>query len=104
MKTRTASNNAAFHLGRAVAEGLEQLRVAKEKHRLECQIVENVKVSAKFQIVIPRQIREELKLKPGELLELSALDASICLKRLPPIDELHGIAKGLKWKDEYRDH
>lgn len=104
MAIKSASNLTAFRLGRAVAEGPEQLRAAQEKYRLRCQNMENVKVSPKFQIVIPGEIRQALKLKPGGLLEFSVSDGTIHLRRFPPIGELSGIAKGLKWKDEYRDH
>lgn len=104
MPIKSASNIAAFRLGRAVAEGIEQLRAAQRKYRLGCLMVENVKVSPKFQIVIPKEIRAALKLNPGELLELSVSDDTLHLRRLPSIDELGGIAKGLKWNDEYREH
>jgi AbrB family looped-hinge helix DNA binding protein len=63
-----------------------------------------VKVSPKFQIAIPKKIREELRLKPGEELTIFILDGSIRLGRPRPIQELRGMAKGMKWKGEERDH
>jgi len=65
--------------------------------------METVKVSPKFQIVIPKAIREQLKLKPGEELQVYVLDRSIHIHRPRSIKELRGIAKGLEWKDDYRD-
>jgi AbrB family looped-hinge helix DNA binding protein len=62
-----------------------------------------VKVSPKFQVVIPKEIREKLALKPGEELQIYLLDRSIHLHRPRSIKELRGIAKGLQWKDDYRD-
>jgi AbrB family looped-hinge helix DNA binding protein len=62
-----------------------------------------VKVSPKFQVVIPKEIREQLELKPGEELQMFLLDRHIHLHRLRSIKELRGIAKGLQWKDNYRD-
>jgi AbrB family looped-hinge helix DNA binding protein len=62
-----------------------------------------VKVSPKFQVVIPKEIREELNLKPGEELQMFLLDRHIHLHRPRSIKELRGIAKGLQWKDNYRD-
>ncbi len=62
-----------------------------------------VKVSPKFQVVIPKQIRESLEIKQGEQLQMLVLDGSIRLHRPRPIRELLGAAKGLKWKDDYRD-
>jgi AbrB family looped-hinge helix DNA binding protein len=66
--------------------------------------METVKVSPKFQVVIPKKVREELQLKPGQELQIYILDGSIRLHRRRPIQELRGIAKGMKWKDEDRDH
>lgn len=67
-------------------------------------IVETVKVSPKFQVVIPKSVREELRLKPGQELQIYILDQTIRLHRPRSIKELRGIAKGMKWKDEDRDH
>jgi AbrB family looped-hinge helix DNA binding protein len=62
-----------------------------------------VKVSPKFQIVIPKKIREELDLKPGEELTIFALGRSICVQRPRSIESLRGIAHGIKWEDKDRD-
>jgi AbrB family looped-hinge helix DNA binding protein len=62
-----------------------------------------VKVSSKYQIVIPKEIREELELKPGEELQIYSLDGVIRLHRPRSIKSLRGIAKGMVWKDDYRD-
>lgn len=66
--------------------------------------METVKVSPKFQVVIPKRVREILELKPGEELQIYILDKSIRLHRPRSIKELRGIAKGMQWKDEDRDH
>jgi AbrB family looped-hinge helix DNA binding protein len=65
--------------------------------------METVKVSPKFQVVIPKKLREELELKPGEELQIYLLEKSLRLQRPPRIKDLRGIAKGLQWKDEDRD-
>jgi AbrB family looped-hinge helix DNA binding protein len=64
-----------------------------------------VKVSPKFQVVIPKEAREELKIKPGQELMVTISDDGK-LQMDPPrsIKELYGIAKGMKWRDEDRDH
>ena len=62
-----------------------------------------VKVSPKFQVVIPKEIREKLQLKPGEELQMYVLDRTIRLHRPRSIKELRGIAKGMVWEDDYRD-
>ena len=66
--------------------------------------METVKVSPKFQVVIPKKVREELQLKPGQELQVYVLDDTIRLHRPRSIKELRGIAKGMRWKDEDRDH
>ncbi|HXL09366.1 MAG TPA: AbrB/MazE/SpoVT family DNA-binding domain-containing protein [Candidatus Bathyarchaeia archaeon] len=66
--------------------------------------METVKVSPKFQVVIPKKVREELALRPGQELQIYVLDGTIRLNRPGSIKDLRGIAKGMKWKDEDRDH
>lgn len=63
-----------------------------------------VKVSPKFQVVIPKPLRDELKIEPGQQLLMYAFDGSLHLVPSRSIKELRGIAKGMRWKDEYRDH
>lgn len=66
--------------------------------------MEKVRVSPKFQVVIPRKVREELALRPGQELHIYILDGTIRLHPPRSIKDLRGIAKGMKWKDEDRDH
>jgi AbrB family looped-hinge helix DNA binding protein len=66
--------------------------------------METVKVSPKFQVVIPKRVREELQLRPGQELNVYILDGTIRFSKPRSIQELRGIAKGMKWKDEDRDH
>jgi AbrB family looped-hinge helix DNA binding protein len=66
--------------------------------------MEKVKVSPKFQVVIPKKVREELALRPGQELNIYILDGTIRLHPPRSIKDLRGIAKGMKWKDEDRDH
>lgn len=62
-----------------------------------------VKVSPKFQVVIPKPLRDELKIEPGQQLLMYAFEGSLHLVPSRSIKELRGIAKGMRWKDEYRD-
>jgi AbrB family looped-hinge helix DNA binding protein len=66
--------------------------------------VEIVKVSPKFQVVIPKKVREEFQLQPGQQLRVFVIDGEIRLHRPRSIKDLRGAAKGLRWKDEDRDH
>lgn len=65
--------------------------------------MEMTKVSPKFQVVIPKKIREMMEIRSGESLQIFVLDGSIRICRPKSIKDLHGIAKGMKWKDAYRD-
>lgn len=62
-----------------------------------------VKVSPKFQIVIPKAIRDELQLHPGQELLLYLHDGALHLNPQRSIRELRGIAKGIRWEPTDRD-
>jgi AbrB family looped-hinge helix DNA binding protein len=63
-----------------------------------------VKVSPKFQVVIPKEVREKFRLQTGEDLQIYIFDDSIRLHRPREIKSLRGLAPGLEWKEEDRDH
>ena len=65
--------------------------------------MEIVKVSPKFQIVIPKKVREGLHLTPGQELQLYVLDGTIRIHPPRNMRDLAGIAKGIAWKESYRD-
>jgi AbrB family looped-hinge helix DNA binding protein len=66
--------------------------------------MDTVKVSPKFQVVIPKRVREELQLQPGQELNVSVFEGPIRFSKPRSIKDLRGIAKGMKWKEEDRDH
>jgi AbrB family looped-hinge helix DNA binding protein len=66
--------------------------------------IAKVTVSPKFQIVIPKVIREELNVKPGQTLLLRTVNGRIEILSGRPVSELRGIAKGIKWRMDDRDH
>jgi AbrB family looped-hinge helix DNA binding protein len=51
-------------------------------------------ISPKFQIVIPKEIRERLSLQPGQVVSLIARDGFINIVPQRPIGELRGLLKG----------
>lgn len=57
--------------------------------------MEAVTLSSKYQIVIPKSIREKLKLKAGDQIVLMEYQGGIELVPLRPIRELEGIARGI---------
>jgi len=63
-----------------------------------------VKVSPKFQVVIPKAIRRELKIEPGQELVMYTLDGTLRLLPRRSVKELRGAAKGMRWKEDFRDN
>lgn len=57
--------------------------------------METVTVSPKFQVVIPKLVREALNIKPGQKIQVVAFQNRIELVPVVPIQSLRGIAKGI---------
>ena len=53
-------------------------------------------VSSKFQVVIPRKIRDRFNLKPGQVLTFIPYRNSMRLVVVPPIEQARGILAGMK--------
>lgn len=53
-----------------------------------------VTISPKFQIVIPKAVRERLRFRPGQKLGVLVKGNTVSLVPLRPIEELKGFAKG----------
>ncbi len=64
-----------------------------------------VKVSSKNQIVVPREAREALHIKPGTKLDVTVRGDTIIIMRTPKsyAKALRGIAKGLHYPPDYLD-
>ena len=62
-----------------------------------------VTVSPKYQIVIPKELRERLDLQPGQKLFIYEVEGSLYLELPRPIQELRGLARGLRWEESDRD-
>ena len=54
-----------------------------------------VTISPKFQIVIPREIRQRLRLRPGQQVTLFEQDGIITAIPDLPLEEFRGILKGM---------
>ncbi len=55
-----------------------------------------VTVSPKYQIVIPREVRESLGIRPGQKIEFLEIDGVLSLVPIPDdIREMRGFAKGI---------
>ena len=54
-----------------------------------------VTVSPKYQVVIPRSVRNQMHIKPGEKFQVICFDDRIELVRTQPIRKLRGFLKEL---------
>jgi len=64
--------------------------------------MEAVTVSPKYQVVIPKSIRSEMDIKPGEKVVMFEKDGIIHMIRIQSIKDLRGIFKGMS-TDGLRD-
>lgn len=57
--------------------------------------METVTISPKFQVVIPKEIRERLKLRAGQKIQAIAYEDRIELVLVRPIRKARGFLKGI---------
>jgi AbrB family looped-hinge helix DNA binding protein len=65
--------------------------------------MQTVIVSPKFQVVIPKKIREAMRLRPGQKLKVIEYDGRIELIPDRDIAELKGFLKGINTEFERED-
>lgn len=61
-----------------------------------------VKISSKYQIVIPRSIRERFNLKPGQRIMFIPYKETLRVVIVPPIEEAEGMFEGIS-TDPHRE-
>jgi AbrB family looped-hinge helix DNA binding protein len=54
-----------------------------------------VTISSKYQVVIPRAIREQFDLKPGQEIMFIPYKKTLRVVIVPPIEEAEGIFEGI---------
>ena len=57
--------------------------------------MEAVKISPKYQVVIPKKIRESLNLSPGQKVQMVAFEDRIEMIPVRKISEMKGFLKGI---------
>ena len=57
-------------------------------------MMDTATVSPKYQIVIPKSVRQRVPVRPGQAFCLLVKDGIISLVPVPTWDELYGIAEG----------
>ncbi len=59
-----------------------------------------VTISPKYQVVIPKEIREKLQLSPGQKVEAVAYEGRIELIPVRPVKKMRGFLKGIDTRVE----
>jgi len=62
-----------------------------------------VVLSPKYQIVIPREVRENLGLEKGQKFAVVVKNGVISLVPVPSLEELRGMAKGIEMREIRED-
>jgi len=57
--------------------------------------METTTISSKYQVVIPRKIREQYHLKPGQKVVFIPFKNSLRMVIVPPIEEGYGFLPGI---------
>jgi AbrB family looped-hinge helix DNA binding protein len=57
--------------------------------------MESVKISPKYQVVIPKKLREALNLSPGQKVQMVAFEDRIEMIPVRKISEMKGFLKGI---------
>ena len=57
--------------------------------------MEAVTISSKYQVVIPREVRKQFNLKPGQKLMFIPYDGTLRVVVVPPIKKARGLLKGM---------
>ena len=57
--------------------------------------MEPVTISSKYQVVIPREIREQFNLKPGQKIMFIPYNNTLRVVVVRPIKEARGMLKGM---------
>jgi AbrB family looped-hinge helix DNA binding protein len=57
--------------------------------------MEAVTISSKYQVVIPREVREQFNLKPGQKVVFIPYNGTLRVVVVPPIEKARGMLKGM---------
>lgn len=66
-----------------------------DQHRKAGAIMQAVTLSSKYQVSIPRSIRNQIRLTPGQKLSISVKDGVVCLAPVPTLEDIAGSLPGL---------
>jgi AbrB family looped-hinge helix DNA binding protein len=92
---KTGCSISAFELRAFVGKNLYRTTLLRQ-HAVD---MAKVRLSSKFQIVIPRDVREKLNLKAGEQIVMVEKAGIIHLVPQKPIKQMRGFVKGGDTRD-----
>ena len=77
--------------------GLQETSLASIENLCNISAIDmaTVTISPKFQVVIPKDVRDGLALSPGDKVEVIQLEGRIEIVPVKPIESLRGFLKGL---------
>jgi AbrB family looped-hinge helix DNA binding protein len=61
--------------------------------------VEAVTISSKYQVVIPREVRRQFNLKPGQKIMFIPYNGTLRVVIVRPIEKAQGMLKGINARD-----
>jgi AbrB family looped-hinge helix DNA binding protein len=61
--------------------------------------MEAVTISSKYQVVIPREIRRQFNLKPGQKILFIPYNGTLRVVIVPPIQKARGLFKGVNTRE-----
>jgi len=61
----------------------------------EKKVMEAVKISPKFQVVIPKKVRESMRLKPGQQMQVIEYGNRVELIPTKSVESMRGFMKGI---------
>ena len=57
--------------------------------------METVTISSKYQVVIPREVRKQFNLRPGQKIMFIPYNGTLRVVIVPPIKKARGMLKGM---------
>ncbi len=57
--------------------------------------MEAVTISSKYQVVIPKEVRKQFNLKPGQKIMFIPYNGTLRVIMIPPIKKARGMLKGI---------
>jgi len=75
-------------------ESIDRMVDIRNRERSEMRMTE-AKISPKYQVVIPKAIREELELKPGQMVQVIAHGDRIEMVPVRSLREMRGFLAGI---------